>query len=157
MGLDMYLEARKYVSRHDLSKPYDPDKGFTESDEFARIVESLPLGLELYGESGISIGVNVAYWRKAYAIHDWLGNEIGYESGEVWVPREVLSQLLSNVREVLADHSKASLLLRDNSAFEKDRYDDWYYKQLEYTEKALAHLLDREAYDDLSFYYNASW
>ena len=157
MGLDMYLEARKYVSRHDLTKPYDQDKGFTESDEFASVIEHLPLGLELYGESGLSIGVNVAYWRKAYAIFDWIIIRTEYESGEVWIPRETLIELRSDVEKVLADHSYASELLPDTSAFEKDRYDDWYYKQLEYTQKTLAHLLDRESYEDLSFYFSASW
>ena len=156
MGLDMYLEARKYVSRHDLTKPYDQDKGFTESDEFASVIEHLPLGLELYGEGGAVISVNVAYWRKAYAIHDYISQSLD-DRFDNWVSREFLQNLLRDVEIVLADHSHASMLLPDHSAIEADRYDDWYYKQLEYTQKALTHLLGREAYADLSFYYSASW
>lgn len=157
MGLDQYLEARKYVARYDLSKPYDQDRGFTESDEFARIAESLPLGLELYGESGLTIGVNVAYWRKAVHIDQWFADHTETYDNEVWVPRETLQELLDNVNTVLRDKSYASELIPDPSPFEKDRYDDYYYSTLEYTQKALTHLLGREAYEDLSFYYRASW
>lgn len=156
MGLDQYLEARKYVSRYDLSKPYDQDKGFTESDEFSRIAESLPLGLELYGEGGAVISVNVAYWHKAYAIHDYISQSLD-DRFDNWVSREFLETLLRDVETVLADHSYASQLIPDHGAIEADRYDENYYKQLEYTQKALTHLLGREAYEDLSFYYNASW
>lgn len=156
MGLDQYLEARKYVSRYDLSKPYDQDKGFTESDEFASVIEHLPLGLELYGEGGAVISVNVAYWNKAYAIDDWITSHTR-DDYQGWIPRELLTELLDNVNTVLADHSYASQLIPDHGAIEADRYDEIYYKQLEYTQKALTHLLGREAYEDLSFYYRASW
>lgn len=156
MGLDQYLEARKYIGRYDLSKPYSEDGGFTESDEFSRVAETLPLGLELYGEGGAVISVNVAYWRKAYAIHDYISQSLD-ERFDNWVSREFLRTLLDDVNTVLSDHTYASQLIPDHSAIEADRYDDYYYSTLEYTQKALTHLLDRKAYEDLSFYYRASW
>jgi len=156
MGLDQYLEARKYVSRYDLSIPYDQDKGFTESDEFARIVEYLPLGLELYGEGGAVISVGVATWRKAYAIHDYISQSLD-ERFDGWLSPDFLSKFRLDVETVLADHTYASELIPDHGAIEADRYDEKYYKDLEYTRNVLTHLLDRKAYDDLSFYYRASW
>lgn len=156
MGLDQYLDARVHLSRHDFTKPFDADKGFTENPAYSAVADLMPLGIDLYGESGISVSIGVAYWRKAYAIDAWFTAQ-DYESTQGWVDRDRLAELLDLVDQVLADHSKAGELLPDRNYLGGDTgYDEWYYSQLEYTQKALRHVLS-DRFDNVDFYYSASW
>ncbi len=156
MGLDQYLNARKYISRHDLSVPYDPDRGFADTAEFANLVESaLPLGVDLYGDTGAEVSVNVGYWRKAYAINDWFADRVGIVSQECDIPFSWLLALRDQVNQVLADNSYASQLIPDRSP-DAFAYGENYYDQLRYTQKLLEHLT-KPAFADLEFTYRASW
>lgn len=156
MGLDQYLNARKYISRHDLNVPYDPDNGFADTAEFANLIESaLPLGVDLYGDTGASVSVNVGYWRKAYAIHDWFASRIENTLQESDVPLAWLFALRDQVNAVLADNSYASQYIPDNQP-DAFAYSENYYDQLRYTQKLLEHLT-RPAFANLDFTYRASW
>lgn len=70
MALDQTLLAERYTDRDDL---------------------------HLYGRKIFSVQTEVAYWRRAWDIHDFFVDECpSTEGSRWWVPREVLEQFISN-------------------------------------------------------------
>jgi hypothetical protein len=64
------------------------------------------------------------------------------------------------VNEVLEDHSKASELLPTAIGFffGSTDYDEWYFKDLEYTKEVIGKIVDNwEALEYWDFYYSSSW
>lgn len=83
MGLDMYLSAKKYMSRY-----FDP----TDSQKIATINELFGIEGNEDGDYGAQeVIFRVAYWRKANQIHDWFVKNVQDgidECQEAYVPRE---------------------------------------------------------------------
>ena len=150
MGLDMYLYLRKYQSQYDKNGCSYPEELRTLEDWISeRNFKSI------YSE------YQVGYWRKANAIHSWLVDNCADgvdECQEIYVDREKAEELLNLVQEVLKDHSKANELLHTQSGFffGTTEYDEWYFHDLEYTEKLLTEIL-KPQYKNYSIIYNASW
>jgi hypothetical protein len=160
MGLDMYLTARKYVSRFD----YKDGIKVQESD-FDALDDLAPAGLTKYGEfSGIQIEYPVGYWRKANAIHGWFVNECAKgvdDCQKVYAPREKLVELLELCKQVTHEPAMAGDVLPPTSGFFFGTYeiDDWYMQDMNYTIQMLEHVLSiiPENDWDWSFIYQASW
>ncbi len=55
MGLDMYLNARKFTS-----------KDYFRPELYNKLVQEAPFALDT-----ATLEVNVAYWRKSNQIHAW--------------------------------------------------------------------------------------
>lgn len=175
MGLDMFLEARKYVNRIDWKKV--PQGGLPDgasfndyaSSDFEVIKELFPPELIKHNDAGSSVGINVAYWRKANAIHGWFVNNV--QGGEddcksYGVEREQLVDLLDVVTKVLeSDKNTAKELLPVVGGFffgnydEEDGYDEWYYESLKHTKDVLENILTviPEGTYEYDFYYQSSW
>ena len=141
MGLDMFLNARRF---------------FWRGDE-APAVKDLPAGYEVK-----YVIIETAYWRKANAIHQWFVDNVqeGQDNcGTYEVDREKLAELVDICKQVLADPTKAGELLptADGFFFGSTEYDNWYKNSLQATieqvEKALATLPE----NTWSFEYLASW
>lgn len=155
MGLDMYLEARKYVSGYGHNKP----------EEVAQYNALLDLAGVTPRDTGIpsaTIVINVAYWRKANQIHNWFVNNV--QGGEdncksYYVSRDQLAELRDTCVAVLDDHSKAADLLPSTSGFffGSTDYDEWYYQELEDTVSQLDIVLNSPEYKDMDFQYDSSW
>ena len=100
MGLDMYLYARKYVSRFDYQNGER-----LELPEFAALTDYAPADLTKYGDfSGIEIEYPVLYWRKANAIHGWFVENCGGgvdECQRIYVSREELITLRDLFQSVI--------------------------------------------------------
>lgn len=155
MGLDMYLSAKKYMSKY-----FDPAD-----------VQRIEKINDIFGVTGIEDGdygaeevkFRVAYWRKANAIHDWFVQNCQDgvdECQEAWVSREQLQELIDICKEVLADPSKASQLLPTRSGFffGGTDYDDWYKQDLQYTIERLEKILSDPSFGKgIDFYYQSSW
>lgn len=154
MGLDMYLSAKKY-----LSKYFDPAD-----------VERIQKVNDIFGVTGVEDGdygaqevtFRVAYWRKANAIHDWFVKNVQGgvdECQEAWVSREQLQELVAVCESVLADMSKAEELLPTRSGFffGGTDYDEFYKQDLQYTVERLKKILDDPALVKMDFYYHSSW
>jgi hypothetical protein len=165
MGLDMYLSIRKYVGRLDLSAGYDEVKGWSHNDEFDKVMGACDMSefLETDNTTGLHVEVPVAYWRKANAIHKWfIDNRADGvdECQPIWVNSDYLGELLELCNEVLADHDKADELLPTESGFffGGTEYDDWYFQDLEYTQRRLTELIPlMKKSDNDSAVYQASW
>ena len=171
MGLDMYLSVRKYASRIDFSKDYDKDKGWSHNDEFDKVMGACDMSefLETDNTTGLHVEVPVAYWRKANAIHKWFVDTRADgvdECQPIWVNYEHLEELLDLCNQVLADHSKAEELLPTEGGFffGGTEYDEYYFQDLEYTQRRLGELIplmkrknDKGYGDHDSAVYQASW
>ena len=155
MGLDMYLEARKFISGWDF-KPEE------EREMFRQIVSSVGMD-EVHDERFATVNVNVAYWRKANAVHDWFVKNV--QGGEddckpYHVSREQLIELQKICERVYksGDPELAGELLPTASGFffgDTD-YDEYYFEQIEWTAKRLGLLLEKMP-EDIDFYYQSSW
>jgi hypothetical protein len=154
MGLDMYLSAKKYMSKY-----FDP----ADTERIEKIND-------IFGVTGIEDGdygaqevtFRVAYWRKANAIHDWFVQNVQDgvdECQEAWVSREQLQELIDICEQVLTDMSKAEELLPTRSGFffGGTDYDEWYKGDLEYTTERLKKILADPAFVKSDFYYQSSW
>ena len=169
MGLDMYLSARKYVS------DYNYEQGKTK-EEFDSILDTVGLTRGQVSEDSPSIvvNVNIAYWRKANAIHNWfIENVAGGEDDcePFYVSREELQELHQTLLKVIALKGNTTesvdptveetieelLPTQSGFFFGGTDYDDWYWENVEWTEKRLASILEDQAFADFEFQYRASW
>jgi hypothetical protein len=154
MGLDMYLNAKKYMSKY-----FDP----TDSDKIKSINELFGIEGEEDSDFGAQeVTFRVAYWRKANAIHKWFVDNCQDgidECQEVCVPKEKLQELLELCKEIIAEPKTASDKLPTESGFffGGTDYDNWYMDDLEYTVKRLEKILNDPVLSNMGFYYQASW
>lgn len=160
MGLDMYLEARKYVSGYS-HRPID------EQNEYEEVLNSVGLSrADLTAEASpfSNVSVNVAYWRKANQIHAWFINN--YAEGvddckPVYVGERYHLSILRNLcQEVIDDKSKAKELLPVSSGFffGSDEYNEYYFQDIENTIEQLDKLLSNpKLAEGWDFIYQASW
>jgi hypothetical protein len=144
MGLDMYLNAKRYL--------WDADKDI--KDKIAD--EALP---EIKAEIKTII-VKAAYWRKANAIHKWFVDKIqdgADDCREYNVTLEQLQDLVALCKEVLSNKEKALELLPPINGFffGSNETDDWYWESLENTITQLEECLKWPA--EWDFYYDSSW
>lgn len=130
MGLDMYL----YTASKGLSKKvyqWHIDKGYwEESYDFWK------------KDDGI-----IGYWRKANAIHRWFVEHVQYDEDDCHkyvVKKEELNDLLRICGKVLINHSLAPELLptKDGFFFGPLGYDEWYFRDIEYTYELCKFLLE---------------
>ena len=160
MGLDMYLYARKYVSRFDYQNGER-----IQLPEFSALEQTAPAGLTKYGDfTGIQIDYPVMYWRKANAIHGWFVNECGGgvdECQPIYVSRESLVKLRDLCKQAMKQPAMAGEILPPTPGFFFGTYeiDEWYMEDMKHTVTALNHILSTIPADnwDWSFIYQASW
>lgn len=143
----MYLTGKRYIWPHES----------TDVELAAAIGRLLP---DATGKRIKEVSVEAGYWRKANAIHAWFVENVQNgddDCREYEVSDEQLQELLAIVEQVLADHSKANVLLPTQKGcfFGGETYDDWYFSQLTATMDILKGALTLGGSWDL--YYRASW
>lgn len=168
MGLDMYLSAKKYVSGYSHSNQVSQETydsllqaiGLDRSD----VTDEAPSGI---------VTVNVAYWRKANAIHNWFIENVadGVDDCQpMYVSRDELQALCFDIKEVLKvrDMQEANpdealpgpediLPTASGFFFGETDYDDYYWHYLEKTLGRISDLLASPKFADFDFEYRASW
>jgi hypothetical protein len=104
----------------------------------------------------------VAYWRKANAIHNWIINYAGVEDNctPISLTKEDLIQLRNVCSEVLLAYTeeKAMDLLPPASGFffGSTAVDEWYWEDIRETIDKINTALEQSV-DDAMFEYQASW
>jgi hypothetical protein len=68
VGLDMYLQARKYINVYDYDASEQQDQ-LVVNPKWKEIIAAADMTDIAAEETGVSIEVNVAYWRKNNAVH----------------------------------------------------------------------------------------
>lgn len=158
MGLDQYLSAKTSFIDKEWQKEDDPRR-----ETHRELVSTLSCdGFMCKTNLGtIAVEVEVAYWRKANAIHKWFvdncqgGND---DCRPAYVSREQLQQLVSVCKQVLADHSLADELLPTESGFffGSTEYGEYYFADLRDTVDTLEAVLTNTP-DGWYFEYQSSW
>lgn len=116
------------------------------------------MGLDMYlYEKEVN---QVAYWRKANAIHGWIINRTGVEDDctPINLAKQDLHALREACIEVLSDPNKAEQLLPPTQGFFFDSaaIDEWYWEDLRDTVSKLNTIIDQSV-EDATFEYQASW
>lgn len=151
MGLDMYLKAERCISGWEHSK----DRGL-----YDKVVKMVG-GKRLEELPSLDVTINVAYWRKANAIHKWFVDnvqrgvdECQYEA----VSREQLQSLVDLCKKVKAKELEAQVALPTQSGFffGGTAYDEWYEKDLDATITQIEDALQTYK-DGWYFKYHSSW
>lgn len=168
MGLDMYLSARKYV-------PGYAHNSVADNEAYANVLGAIGLDREdaALESPSLTVEFTVAYWRKANAIHNWFveNTASGLDNCEpVSVSRSDLEDLCLDIEDVLRvkDMQEANpdealptpedILPTISGFFFGDTdYDDWYWKQVEYTLERIRAILTNPKFADFDFTYQASW
>lgn len=157
MGLDMYLNAERYVSGYDHSPKHSRQR-YGSIRAAAELTEYSPPD---HDDKYVEVSTCVMYWRKANAIHAWFLNKRGPRTGDGQViddcrPIDVdiddLRELLSTARGAIAayqagDFDKCMELLQPVPGFffGSTDIDDWYLRDLQDTVAGLEHII--KAYD----------
>lgn len=154
MGLDMYLEGRKFVGVH--SNP----------EAHTQLLELAGLHREEVPHTNFgTISLEVMYWRKVNAVHNWFVREVqdGVDDCKSYhVDKDKLVELMETCRRVVNsrdDLSVAEELLPTGSGFffgDTD-YEEYYFEGLLDTLQALERILTNKSFDGMDFYYQASW
>lgn len=148
MGLDMYLTADRYISKY--------------TDEDAK--EKLN-SLDIHPTANAdvcSITYDIAYWRKANAIHQWFvkhcQNGID-ECQRSYVAHEQIDKLVQLCKSVLEDRKLAPKLLptQEGFFFGDTSYSDWYFDDLQDTINALDGITKHYPPTEYRFCYQSSW
>ena len=159
----MYLYARKSIA----SIEWEPETHNKKLNADYTILASLVGATNwMYNPDDLafaSVSIQVGYWRKVNAIHNWFIQELA--DGEdncqpIYVPRSSLIDLKILCNEVLADGSKerAHELLPTGSGFffGSTEYDEWYFHGIENTVKIVSKLIE-DVPEGWAFEYQASW
>lgn len=162
MGLDMYLTKRSYVKNWDYMEP----------EQRHTVTVTGPKANGIRPERIREIIEDVAYWRKANAIHHYFVTAC--QSGvddcrDAYVDRETLAELVKYCRDILAAYEQdpsdddpegwktlALELLPPQLGFffGNTDLDEYYLGDLRRTVEMLAPLLEEPGGD---FYYHSSW
>lgn len=155
----MYLTRKTYVKNWDYMRP----------EHLTTITVSRPDGsLDYIDPAKITYIVEqVAYWRKANAIHKWFVDNVQKgidECQESYVEISDLITLWGLCQEVLKNPMRAEELLPTQSGFffGDTAYDDWYFENLRETITQIEPLIEGYNPDDNflpigSYYYQSSW
>lgn len=152
MGLDMYLEARRYIS------PIDK-----ETEPMRRAIEAAigrePATEKPHGEPELlevcAVVVRVGYWRKFWPLHNWFVNnaqEGNDDCRPVLVSAQQLEELEENLDQVEDDPDSAGDFFMDDTD-EDVRLDP---DEVDFTLRVIvqARKLQAQGWD---IYYRGSW
>lgn len=160
MGLDQYLEARRYVSGYAHSSE-------EERQMFRELVDTVGMS-DVHDERSATVSVNVAYWRKANHIHNWFVQNVQSgedDCGSYKVSRQRLAELGELCQRVAQsgdpDYAHRNLPTASGFFFGGTDYDEYYFEETELTARRLAEILekvpDTTGLQSWDFYYSSSW
>lgn len=157
MGLDMYLEVKRYV-------------GWGEDELKDALSATAPDGLPIAEFGSYYVTYPVMYWRKANAIHSWFVKNVqnGEDDCDVYsVPRHKLIELRDACKAVLGAWSadrenvarEVGLMPTAGFFFGSVEMDEWYHNDLSNTAQVISKILDAIPDNGWSyvFQYQSSW
>jgi len=154
MGLDMYLTKKTYVKNWNYMKP--------EEKHEITIKKGGKIREDIKPERVSEIEEEIMYWRKVNALHAWFVKNV--QEGEddcksYCVEYEQLKELRDTIRKVLKNHELAEELLPTQVGFffGGEAYDDYYFSELERTEKVLSEIIKDQRHFGGEVYYQSSW
>lgn len=155
MGLDMYLRARTSFYNWEFNDTYKQEKIIN-----GKIRETLGLSHLDKHDNNIEISINVAYWRKANAIHNWFVENCQDGKDECqksYVEPEQLLALRNLCDQAYTTRDATKLPPTTGFFFGSTNIDDWYWQEILETRDKLDAILNDEALKDFDFEYQSSW
>lgn len=154
MGLDMYVQAKKYLSEY-----REDDKEVVKQIGGVKALQ-IP-----FGARPKIIEAEVMYWRKANAIHAWFVDNVqdGEDNCQEYdVGLEDFKALADVCLQVMNDPQKAPELLpvQQGFFFGTYEYDEWYMEYVKQTyefAKKVVDEYDTHAKNGWWFVYHSSW
>ena len=118
------------------------------------------MGLDMYLRN--KDDAEIAYWRKANAIHRWFCDRLGIfgnDHSDEWINKEILEDLLSDCRKVVENPNDAPIILptMDGFFFGDVTYGELYFSNIEQTINQLTNILSTFDFDNDDLYYEAYW
>lgn len=162
VAVESYLSLKRYNAEH-------PEKKYRMKEWSGRAKPSDKLirfysKLENPDEHGfVNIKEEVAYWRKANAIHQWFVDNVQDGEDDCCVHRELtksdLLELRNIAHEVYTNPDLAEELLPTQYGFffGSTSYDRWYMDDLERTIKQIDSILKTTDFNTEALYYVSSW
>jgi len=146
MGLDMYLNAKRYI-------------WFSEAAVSDAVAQVFP---ELKNRKVKQVEVEAIYWRKANAIHKWFVENVQAgvdDCGNYAVSRDKLQELLDTCYRVLSFRHLAveQLPPAEGFFFGSTEVDEWYWQDLEKTAAMIKGILEEFPAEHWEFEYHSSW
>lgn len=161
MGLDMYLSVKRHSNFSKWDQEDGKQKSFNYPPELKKIEDKLFNHNFLTNDEEYGVG----YWRKFNALHDYMVNVVG--SGEddgstIYVSDKECQQILDICKKIQKNHELAPSLLPtvDGFFFGSTEYDDWYFKNIDYTVDLFTDLIEflhTDAGRQFTVQYDASW
>lgn len=153
MGLDMYLNASRYLSNYD-------DADMEKKAEMLKLFPELEVYLTEEVSPIRTVVAEIGYWRKANQIHKWFVDNVQEgvdDCKSYYVDRDQLNELKSLCERVLANHDLAGELLPTGAGFffGSTEYGEYYFQDLEETIKIIDKALVLSYDWDLA--YQSSW
>lgn len=147
MGLDSYLSVTVSVDKRDAN--------------YQKVIDTLRIKPDR-NASWVDVNHNVAYWRKANAIHSWFVKNVqdGIDDcRKAFVSRDQLEKLLDLCIDVKNNklNPENNLPTQSGFFFGSTEYDDYYMQDLEYTIDVISSILMNPDYKEADFYYRSSW
>ena len=143
MGLDMYLNAKRYL-------------WYNEEALGAAIAQAFP---EIKDRRVKNVMVEAMYWRKSNQIHKWFVDNVQEgtdDCGNYDVSHEQLAELRQLIIKVLDTKNATLLPPQEGFFFGSTTVDDYYWEDLRDTEEKLGKVLE-DFTKDWYFEYHASW
>jgi hypothetical protein len=159
MGLDSYLQAHKFVWS-DYEHPENDVKTSKKIKKDLDISDKLPIGRVS------EVTFELLYLRKCNAVHQFFVKNVQDgidECQKADVDIEHLETLLGLIKNILGAEDKVAtaqslLPTQDGFFFGSTDYDEWYFKDLEKTEKVLTEFLaHKDELKDIYVTYQSSW
>lgn len=117
------------------------------------------MGLDMY-LSRAHNEKEVCYWRKAYAVRNFIKDKTGADDSQllrgVFVKREVLEELVEKCELVIKKKAMGcDTLPTECFLFRETLYDEIYLEKIKYTKTEIKKVL--RTYKDKNFLYHDSW
>lgn len=148
MGLDMYLNAKRYLWT------------FPEDGEDAVAAKAIAQLLGLSGKRVKQVEAEAMYWRKANAIHKWFVDNVQEgtdDCGNYAVSKEQLEELRELILEAIETKNSSLLPPTSGFFFGSDKVDDYYWDDLSTTASGITKMLEDFPSEQWEYEYHSSW
>jgi hypothetical protein len=178
MGLDMYLmkTVRTSVEKYNEVSNIVYDEKYSEFKELAEMRNKISKlknneiittyeGIPIYASvseyyTSFSLSMEVAYWRKANAIHAWFVKNVQNgedDCGNYIVSKGLLIELRNLCIKVLDERNPELLKPKSGFFFGNTEIDEWYYGKLQYTVDTINDILSSTNFEKEVIMYSSSW